>query len=191
MNKKQFYNDIESWIGPLEYGTEYEKLDNKFKKWLPVFWTGKQKQQWNSFLDNYFEFYEDNNQKQRRWKRDIWHNRNKASPQYEMYRYLSYDELLWQDSMDMRREGEYRLDSMPNGWYVVKDIGEVDVYLMYKENELVYYFNPGGMFQSLWLNGPIEFIGDTEFNALHLGYNLIEKPRWMFLNWEEGIEEAK
>ena len=67
-----------------------------------------------------------------------------------MYRYLSYDELLWQDSMDMRREGEYRLDSMPNGWYVVKDIGEVDVYLMYKENELVYYFNPGGMFQSLW-----------------------------------------
>tara|TARA_B100000287_G_C20398379_1_gene688598 strand:+ start:58 stop:627 length:570 start_codon:yes stop_codon:yes gene_type:complete len=189
MNRKEFYNDIESWIGALDYAIENTgaKLNNKFGNWWTVYWTEKQKQHWNSFLDNYFDLIHPN-QYARKWKKDIWANRYKENTQYPIYSYDSAMELNWEENP----WGDYRLDFMPDGWFVAKDVGdEPDIYLMYKEGEFVYYFNPGGMYKSLWLNGPVEFIGDTAFNALHLGDNLIEKPRWMFLNWKEGIEEAK
>lgn len=189
MNRKQFYNEIESWIGTLDGSHGNNSQDQIFGHWITVFWTGKQKQQWYSFLDNYFDLTRADNQQvvHIKWKRNIWANRNKENTPYPIYSYDSAMESNWEENP----WGDYRLDFMPDGWFVARDEDDADIYLMYKENELVYYFNPGGMYKSLWLNGPVEFIGDTAFNALHLGNNLIEKPRWMFLNWEEGIEEAK
>lgn len=187
MNRKEFYNNIESWIGALDYANKNLKLDFKFGSWWTVYWTVKQKQHWNSFLDNYFDLIEANNQKVRRWKKDIWANRYKENTQYSIYSYDSAMEFNWEENP----WGDYRLDFMPDGWFVAFDADEAGIYLMYKEGEFIYYFNPGGMYQELWLNGPLEFIGDTVFDALHLGDNLIEKPRWMFLNWKKGIEEAK
>ncbi len=188
MNRDQFYNDIKSWIGDLN--------DSKrFGKWDKVIWTKEQRQQWNSFLDNYFEIIKArvgqvdiNNWGVREWKKDIWvTKKNKASSPYKMYQYYHNDENIWQESNEYGLPGEYRLKFMPNGWFVVKVRNEADIFLMYKEDEFVYYFNPDINYEwwsnALLLNGPIEFLGDKEFDAVYIGNKLIDKKKWIYLNW--------
>ena len=82
MNRKQFYNEIESWIGTLEGSHGNNSQDQIFGHWITVFWTGKQKQHWNSFLDNYFDLTL--RPIINRWcieggKRNIWANRYKEN----------------------------------------------------------------------------------------------------------------
>jgi len=204
MNRNQFYNDIESWIGDLNYPKNSQKeLDNIFDgRWHEMIWTKEQRKQWISFLDNYFDIIKArlrqvdvNNWGVWEWKRDIWANKNKASSPYKMYQYYHNDENIWQEADELGEGDEYRLKFMPDGWFVVKVKDEGNIYLMYKEGEFVYYFNHGINYEywsnALLLEGPIEFLGDREFDALYIGNKLIDKTKWMFLNWEEGIGGVK